>query len=226
MGYFSRAKRYYGSAKRKSRRFKKWYNTPQTPKALAIQALRKVRYIKGLVNSEMFHIDKSYSSNTISGSGYIYNLTGIAQGDGINGRTGNSLLVRNLNWRLKFEINSSVTVDTSIMMAIVQDNQQQSDTDPQVTDIFASATPEALLATGNFGRFKILYRKTFILTPASGGRPAVEMVKYKNLYHHVRYNGVNATDIQKGGLYVVFVGSESTNLPTVTGTIRLGYHDN
>lgn len=221
--------RYYKKRNYTRRRYGRktpWYMKRYNALQIARTAMRGVRKIRGLVNSEMFHIDKAYSANTISGTGYIYNLTGIAQGDGINARTGNSLLVRNLNWRLKFEINSSVTVDTSILMAIVQDNQQVGDTDPAVTDIFASATPETLLATGTFGRFKILYRKTFILTPASGGRPAVEMTKYMNLYHHVRYNGVNATDIQKGGIYVVLIGSESTNLPTLTGTIRLGYHDN
>lgn len=211
------------------RRFKRktpWYRKKYNAVQLAYKAWRGVKRIRGLVNSEMLHVDKTYSSNTISGTGYVYNLTGIAQGDGINQRTGNSILLRNLTYRLKFEINASVTVDTTIMMALVWDTQQVGDSAPAITDIFASATPESLLATGTLGRFKIILRKHILLTPASGGRPAIVMHNTLNLYKHIRYNGVNDTDIQKNGLYLVMVGSESTNLPTITGTVRIGYHDN
>lgn len=212
--------------RRKVFKKKPWYRKKYNAIQLAYKAWRGVRRIRGLVNSEMLHVDKTYSSNTISGTGYVYNLTGIAQGDGINQRTGNSILVRNLTYRLKFEINSSVTADTTILFALVWDTQQVGDTSPAITDIFASATPETLLATGTLGRFKIILRKHILLTPASGGKPAIVMHNNLNLYKHTRYNGVNDTDIQRNGLYLVMVSSESTNLPTITGTVRLGYHDN
>lgn len=203
-----------------------WYRKKYNAMQLASKAWRGVRKIRGLVNSEMLHLDKTYSSATISGTGSVSNLTAIGQDDTVSGRTGNSILLRNCTWRLKFEINSSVTVDTSLMMAIVLDTQQVGDTTPAFTDVFAAANPESLLAVGTFGRFKVLYRKTYILTPASGGKPAIEVAKTLNMYHHVRFNGTTSSDIQKNGLYILLVGSESTNLPTVSGTVRIGYHDN
>lgn len=106
------------------------------------------------------------------------------------------------------------------------DTQQISDTSPVLTDVLTTATPESLLNLSNAGRFKILYRKTFIVTPATGGRPAIEITKFFNLQKHVRYNGPATTDIQKNGLYIAFVSSETVNYPTIVGSSRIGYHDN
>jgi hypothetical protein len=172
------------------------------------------------------HKDFTYSAQAISNTGLVTHLTAITQNDTIEGRTGQSLLLRNITYRGRFEINSSVTSNTAITMIIFRDNQQVSDTSPVITDVLSSASPQSLNALNTLGRFKIIHRKTFLLTPASGGVPAREFVKSFNLYKHVRYNGTASTDIQKNGYYVAFISSESTNTPTFTGTFRIGYHDN
>ena len=59
--------------------------------------------------------------------------------------------------------------------------------------------------------------------------PAKVIKYYKNFRHHIRYNGVDATDIQKGGLYLLINSSEtiiSDQPPRIDYNIRLGYHDN
>lgn len=210
------------------RRFRKrpWYNRKYNALQLAAKAWKGVRYIRGLVNSEMLHKTLSYSAATIGGSGTCALLSNMAQDDTSSGRTGNSVLLRNITYRLKFEINPSVSSNTSITMVLFYDTQQIGDTTPAWTDIYDSATPQSLMSLATGGRFKILARKQIYLTPASGGRPVVELHKTMNVYKHIRYNGTSGTDIQKNGLYVAYCSSESTNTPTVTGSIRIGYHDN
>lgn len=222
------ARRFQPRSSRRSRRYRKtpWYSKRYSAIQLAAKAARGVRYLRGLVNSEMLHADTNFSLATVTGSGAMNHLTALSQGDAANARTGNSILLRSLAYRFKLEINSSVTANTTITMLILQDTQQIGDTQPSVTDVLSQAQTYSLLSTNTAGRFKIMKRRSFLLTPASGGRPAVEHKGFMNLYSHVRYNGTASSDIQKNGLYVLFISSESVNYPTVSGSFRIGYHDN
>lgn len=212
--------------RRRTRRKSPWYNRKYSPMQIAAKAWKGVRYLKGLVNSERMHKDFVYSGQTLTNSGLVTHLTAITQNDTIEGRTGQSLLLRNITYRGRLEVNSAVTSNTAITMIVFQDKQQVGDTSPAVTDILSAANPESLLALNTLGRFKVISRKTWVLTPASGGRPAIEINKTFNLYKHVRYNGTASSDIQKNGHYVLFISSENTNYPTFSGTFRIGYHDN
>lgn len=212
--------------RRRTRRKSPWYRRRYNAAELAYKAYKGVKYIRGLVNSEMLHADKAYSNGSIGGSGTVAHITALSQGDTASGRTGNSILLRKINYRLKFEINAAVTSNTSVTMVIFFDKQQIGDTTPTWTDVYDSANSWSLMSLATAGRFKILQRKDITLTPASGGRPAIELKGNFNVYKHVRFNGTSGTDIQKNGLYVGFISSESTNTPIVSGTVRIGYHDN
>jgi len=202
-----------------------WYQKRYNAMELAQKALSGVKYIRGLVNSEMLHKRTDFST-TVSGSGSVNSLVAIGQDDTISGRTGNSILVRNLSYRCKLEINAAVTSNTTFTMMIIQDSQQVGDNAPAVTDILVTANTYSLLNDSQSGRFQILSRKNITLTPASGGRPAVEWKGYHKLYTHIRYNGTTSTDIQKNGIYLLILSSEGTNYPTFSGSFKLGYHDN
>lgn len=209
------------------RRYKKkpaWYNRKYNAMQLAAKAWKGVRYIRGLVNSEMFYKD---TTATIGGAqSGITSLTDIAVGDGTSSRTGNSILLRSIYIRGYVELNPAVTLDTRITIALVQDKQQVSDTSPTVAQIFTSTTDaqSTIQRDTGIGRFKILWRKTFVLTP--GNNNARLLQKYMKVYSHVRYNGTATSDIQKNGLYLVQINSESTNFPVATFNCRVGYHDN
>lgn len=224
-------KRY--APKRRTRRssptswYNKRYSVSASPMQVAQQALRATRYIKGLVNSETQHKDFSYSAGTpVSSTGFVTHLTAVAQDDTSAGRTGNSMLLRNISMRFKLDVNPSVTTNSSVLLMLVKDTQQIGDTTPAITDILTTATPESLLALGTAGRFKVLWRKTYILTNVAGGSSAREVVKYFKIYDHIRYNGTASSDIQKNGHYFIAVSNESTNTPFIAGTSRIGYHDN
>lgn len=208
------------------RRSRPWYERKYTAQQLAVKAWKATKYLKGLVNSEMLHLDVSNSLGAATNASW--HLTGLSQDDTSSGRTGNSLLLRNIYIRGKIEINTAVTGNTRVLLALVKDKQQISDTIPAVADVFSSPTsPETMLSLNNSGRFKVLWRKTYVMSPATGGRNAIEVSKYWKLYDHVRYNGPNTADIQKNGYYLMVISSEiAANAPTVSITSRIGYHDN
>lgn len=196
--------------------------------SMARSAWTGLQYLKGLVNSETFNADRTFALGATQSD--IFGISRISQGDGQNERTGNSVLVRSIYLRGYMQVNPSVTGNTRVSLALVQDTQQISDTNPAVLDIFNSITPEAMINRSNTnntaGRFKIIWRKNYNLTPSTGSTPNINIDKYFKVYSHVKFNGTANTDIQKNGYYLVILTSEATNYPTVSMTSRICYHDN
>lgn len=199
-----------------------WYRRKYNALQLASAALRGVRYVKGMVNSEMLHLENN-ASTTVSSTGSIVHLTNISQGDTDSGRTGNSIFARNLMIRIITTQHASAT-NTFCRFILFQDNQQLSDTPPGVSDVLSFVSTISPLNSGTFGRFKVLKNWYFALD--SGAQKSKIIQYYRKLWHHVRYNGSATTDIQKGGLYLLMLTSEATNVPSVAYDVRLGYHDN
>ena len=168
---------------------------------LASAAWRGVRYIKGLVNSEMFHntID---NTNNPTPLGTIVPLTNIAIGDSAVTRTGNSLFVRSIVMNMNCSQNPSALDNTFIRMVLFIDTQQISDTTPVSGDIFATTGPNALMNLDSAGRYKILKTWEFALSTQN---PAKVIRYYKNIRHHVRYNGPNAQDLQKRAAFILLL---------------------
>lgn len=199
-----------------------WYRRKYNAVQLASKALRGLSYVKGLVNSEMFHNTISNTNNPTP-LGTIVPLTNIAIGDSNVTRTGNSLFVRSIVMNMNCSQNASALDNTFIRMILFIDTQQVSDTTPVSGDIFNATGPHALVNLDSAGRYKFLKTWEFALSTQN---PAKVIKYYKNIRHHVRYNGPNATDVQKGGLYLALVSSQSTNVPALTYHVRIGYHDN
>lgn len=223
----------YGKTKKAKKYSKKsstkpWYERAYTPKDLAKKAWSGVKYLKGLVNSELYKFDLSNSSTAItSDSPLVTHLSAIATGDGEGQRTGNSIFVRSIDLKGILTYNSSSTVQAQTCECIiVADSQQIGDTTPAFTDVFSSAVPWAHLNASTVGRFSILGRKRIILEKNGDGVKSVNI--NVPLKHHIRYNGANSGDVQKGGLYLMMVSDVATasNPPSFSSHIRLSYHDN
>lgn len=222
-------RRYYRRRRtyRRRRRNVPWYNKKYTPLQLAQKAISGVRYLSGLVNSEKFKHDMT-SSSTITRTGTMLHLTNIAQGDGDGQRTGNSIFVRNVGIRFSILYNTSGASAQRVRMMLVIDSQQVGDTLPSVSDVLdvagTASAPLSFLNDQTVGRFKVL--KSRMYTVYADKNNIVSQWNI-NLRHHVRYNGATATDIQKGGIYLLMVSSEdNTNPPAVERNIRVAYHDN
>nr|WPR18743.1 MAG: hypothetical protein [Chemarfal virus 96] len=208
------------------RRRTQWYNKKYSTAQIARAAWKATKYIRGLVNSEMYHKDAQYTLGNSQST--IWHLTTLAQGDGPSNRTGNSILLKRFTANGYMYVNPSATTNTRVMLALIQDKQQVEDAYPSLSNIFASSvTPNTLLNSSNLGRFSILWRKQYTLGGnATGGANAKQIKIYKRFQTHVRYNGTAETDIHKNGLYLVMITSEPTNFPTINFETRLSYHDN
>lgn len=221
MPYRPRQSRSY----RRRRRTTAWYNKRYSAKGLALKALKNIHYMKGMINSEKHFRDDTVTLGSARSNIASVNL--IPQGDAINHRSGNSVLVRSIYLRGRLEINSSVTGNTRISLILIRDMQQVSDTTPTVTDVLTSDDPDSMLNVSTIGRYKVLWRKTYTLLPTTAGsQSAVDFHKFFKVYSHLRFNGTANTDIQKGGYYLMICSSESTNYPTVSINTRCGYYDN
>jgi len=211
----------------RNRRFRRkptpWYNKKYNAMDLAMKAYTGVKYIKGLVNSEMFHIGNS-ASTTIDSNGQLVSLTPIAQGDNDGLRSGNSVLVRkilNRFWVLKNTNNPF----TGCRIIFFIDTQQIADTAPAVTDVLASASVLSPLNSLNAGRFKILKNYEFMLDDTNKSK---EIKFFKDVQHHVRFNGTASGDVQKGGIYMLYISSDApgANAAAFAYNYKVGYHDN
>ena len=199
-----------------------WYRKKYDALALAQKAAQGVYYLKGLVNSEMLHRTVS-GSTTTSSIGTMTLLNGLGQDDTASGRTGNSILMRNLLVRAVFTQHPTA-ISTQYRVMIVLDTQQISDTSPAISDILESLNPLSTLKVGNAGRFKVL-KNYFFTTDDDKGQTRV-INYYKDMRMHTRYNGIADTDIQKNGLYLLTICNQATNTPTFDYYWKVGYHDN
>lgn len=199
-----------------------WYNKKYSTAQIARAAWRSAKYIRTLVNSEVFKHDVT-GSDAINNTWHIYPLTNIAMTSSYSTRTGNSILVKSLMRRIRVS-RSSDAASTTVRMVLLQDKQQISDTSPAAADVFeVPADIDTLLHRNNVGRFTILADKTVVLTADT---PVYHAEKYRRIQQHVRYNGAAATDIQKNGLYFLIMSDQSANTPTFDHYFRVSFHDN
>lgn len=190
---------------------------------MARTAWSGLKGIRALINAEKHFTDFSSTAVLPAAGGVLVAYHQIAQGDGNGQRTGNSILVNNVQFRCYVAKDPSATNSLCRVM-LVHDKQQIADTLPGVTDILASANPLAPLNRSNLGRFTVLQSKTFSLTSSMSSRKFSLFKKFKQ--HHIRYNGTTVNDVQKGGLYVIMVSNEATYRPTYDFQATTAYYDN
>lgn len=208
------------------RRFKRkrapWYRRKYNAVQLAGKALSGVRYLKGLVNSEMLKVPYNATINPTN-TGSVVHLTAIAQGDDDASRTGNSIFVRRIYGRFIYAHNTAaVNIFNRVVLFI--DTQQVGDTPPTAAQLLESGLAISNLNTDTVGRFRILRNWFFTTDGVTKSTPVFNVDV--NLRHHVRYNGTTTADIQKGGIYMLFISNQTTNTPACTYNVQLDYHDN
>lgn len=213
--------------RRRSYRGRSGYRKPTTKSQdvqLNLSKLwRQIKYVKGMINSEKKFHDSS-GSTAASATPTVHALTQIAQGDSQATRDGNSILVRNLRLSMLWSNHASATAGTFCRCVIVKDNQQVSDTDPQWLDVFESATVTSPLNAEKIGRFQLLKDMTFTLNNDDKENKIIKL--NLPLKHHVRYNGTAGTDIQKGGLYLMYCSNQGANTAAVSLEARVSFYDN
>lgn len=218
-------------SKRRSRQFSRF--TGKTVSAVAapsVAGIAKaawsgVKYLRTLVNSEVHKADIGVTTTTINSTGTITLLNGLAQGDTSLNRTGNSVLAKYLSLKVCI-LGNAVATQTIVRMIVFVDKQQVADTAPGVTDILASSSPVAFYNNAMAGRFQILDDKMLQFDILTNRSYVYKVYKKFGDSIHVKFNGVNATDIQRNGMYFLILGTEGTNTSQVVWNSRFAYHDN
>lgn len=229
-GYPRKFKRYSRSYKKRKGRSSNSYASSFSNMRVgdvARSAWNGVKYLRGLVNSEMYKKDNYATAaaipiGTAPPNAYIF--TNIDQGDGDGGRSGNSILAKRLSVRGTITMNALATT-TFVRCIIVRDLQNTTDSYGALSNIIQDpSNMGSLLNNQTVGRYTVLYDRTYSMN--SGGKTSILLNVNLAFDYHVRWNGSAATDIQKGGLYMYLWSNESTNTPTYTAHHRLSYHDN
>lgn len=219
---FSRKKIGYRPRRRRNLPGRTWMRYGAKAGGLAYRAYKGFRYLRSLINVEHQKIDFNLGATGVTTTPVVTQMTAVAVGDSEGSRTGNSILCKYLYQKLTVRLNASANY-SRLRYVVVRDKQQVGDTAPSWTDVYESTSTTSLLNKNTVGRFDILYDRCFDL---DANNPQYLVDKYIRLNSHARYNGTASTDIQKGGIWVMYVSDELTNNPTLSYNNRLMYIDN
>lgn len=117
---------------------------------------------------------------------------------------------------------------TWVRISLVMDTQQIADTAPGYSDIYDGINIRDGVNDNTKNRFRILWSKAILLHPnITGVSVARKVYKYKRFNKPivVRYNGANATDIQRNGLYLCLLSNQGTYSPTPNMTANVYFVD-
>lgn len=221
-------KKVFRSRRYGRRRKVPWYNKKYSVAQVASKAFKGVKYIKSLINCEKHTFDWGVSAGDIKNDGSNFDhLTAIAQGDTDVTRTGLSILGQNLLIKGYVSVDADATA-SEVRIMVIRDKQQVSDTPPTIASLLDSSFANytvAPLQRGTYGRYDILYDRTLTVVKDTEAETKHFKIWLKT-NQHVRFNGINSTDIQKGGIYLFYVSNEAVNYPVITYYSRYRFTDN
>lgn len=184
--------------------------------------LRSVKLLKSLINTEAKYVDVS-SSATFSSTMVYERLTAIAVGTTDITRIGNKILLKDVLVRLRFIMNSSATATQCRWILFV--DKECDGAIPSAPQPLASSSTEAPNSMDFSKRYVIV--KTGNVSLSINGTRDFAIKCYKNLNIHCDYDGTGSAvaDAKENQLYIGFISSEATNVPTYSLYSRVKYYD-
>lgn len=185
---------------------------------------KQVAGLARMINTEDKYIDLTTSS-TVSSTGTVFALNGVAQGLTDITRIGNKIRGKDVLCRGVFAINASAT--NTLIRAILFCDKQYNGADPAVSDVLGSASVLAPLNRDNTERFVILKDQLISLVVSQDN--AQKTTKwYKTIPWHMYYSGTDATDasLQTNALCILLLSNEATNVPSFSIISRVKFYDN
>lgn len=205
---------------RKGKRAYKFARKHQTE---AKQALDLAKKVARMVNVEYKRDIASYNS-TITNTGVIEVLCNPAEGDTFNSRDGISVKPIRTSGRIFLLINPSAT--SSVVRFVLFRGKNENRVTYTTSDVLHTASGLTFQNPKDYQerfRTKVLYDRTYNLDSASR-RSMVLNWNFK-MYGHIQF-GNNSTEIENGGIYLLMITNEPTNVPTVQYTLQTTFTDN
>lgn len=220
---------------RKRRRFN-WNNAIKTVGGVArtaTTAMLLAGKVASLINTEWKYGKTVETTNTsANNSGTVALLTGIAQGDSVQERIGNSVLPKKFTFRMNAFKNASATTTQLTTMLIL--DKEYDGANPAVTDILAYAHYQSFLKITNTKRFKVLRVKRWTMDayhPTKWLEWNIDFNKpspKRKKWLHMRYGGTGSTasDCKQNQLILLTISDQAANVPTIDYRCTLRYIDN
>jgi len=185
---------------------------------------------------EIKYLDVDLASSNITTSGTTTQITAVAQGDTQSTRTGNTINVTSVSiiGRWSKAGDTAYSGNAFYRWAVVVDKEQVADTLPAASAIFTGSPIGNFPNLDNLERFRILYLSpVFENARMSSDTDATTSVATINSHWKwswkgnikVSYNGTAGTDIEKNGIYVVYLSNDTQDTIDVAATARIGYTD-
>lgn len=185
----------------------------------------KVKNIISELNVEHKYYDTLQSGVSMLNTGTVVSLCDVAQGATVLNRNGNSIKTKSLLTRLSISLNAAVPTNAICRVIFLRDNQQVVATNPVVATVLQTSDPYSPLNDQYTGRYTILSDKSYQLNIVA--KPQINIVKqFHKMDTHLAWSSSAATDIEKHGIYCLFLSNLGANQPTMTMRSRLRFVDN
>lgn len=190
------------------------------PSAVARTALTLVRRINRQREVKVHDIAPTVA--TVEPTGIVYGLNDIAQGDDINQRDGRSCSIFNLNIRWNVYIHTS-DAQSTFRMIIFRDSMQDNSVVPVVTLVLQTADVVSMMKDYNRTRFQVYADNTYVINQTDRGIVIGQF--NRRIKVNTLWAGSSGTQWAKNGLYMLVIGDETTNKPTLRYSSRILFND-
>jgi len=187
--------------------------------------------IRKLINVEQKYFDLSSTSSS-GQSGTVTFLSGLAQGDDINLRNGDSIRIQQFEIKGCVFRNSASTVNDTIRIMVVRDLQNSGATisGSDVLQLVGTSTapyspPNVLNGPTYNKRFSIVYDQLFAINANDQNRP-FEFSTSHPCHTYYRGSGATVAAAGNGSYFFLAFSNSSTNVPSVDFITRIQYTDN
>jgi hypothetical protein len=161
------------------------------------------------------------TGNAITVGGGISNLSLVAQGDDINNRSGDVILMKELDMRIAF-FQGTAGQSVSIRMIVFSDSMGSGGT-VGITEFLFSAnfTSSYLGSNRQRGRFKVFHDELFTMVGAAESMEVVKHIKMPiNQKRYFNDGTATATSVGKNTLYLLILGSTTVPVFAIQHSLR------
>jgi len=190
---------------------------------IAEKAWTGVKAIARLINVEEKVFDLQ-TFPTMSTSGFVYNLSNIAEGSDYNQRAGLSILAQHLYVGIRVVINASASTGSVVRVLIFADNDQRG-ADPAVLDVLEIASTIAPILRYTSKRFTVISDQILQISLSTSDVVHRQTHTYNR---HINYSASTGADSSnwEGALFALVITDAATNVPSAEIYTRLLYTDN
>jgi len=164
------------------------------------------------------------SSSLMDTSGFVIELSNLAQGLDYTNRVGDSIKMQRID--IRYRISQASAATRTFCRVIVFRDLDGYGVKPAVTDVLESASELSMPKYLNKDRFSILHDEFSCLSIAGA---AAEVADFSIPHEgHIKYLGTTAASASngKGSLYMLIISNESgANVPTFAHNDRILYTD-